>query len=189
MNIKRNTFFQKPLITHTHLYLVRYGFALMLVFFMSMNAYSQEEDSIIQRNAVFYELAGVGGAHTINYERIFQWKPLINYSARIGLGFSEIIDYKGDFNPNIIIPVLVNISIGKHHKAEFGIGQAFSNVVDVDTKTGAPIRSSYLSTVFNIGYRFQRPDNPFLFRAEYTPIFEFNRDITHWAGISIGYLF
>ena len=138
---------------------------------------------------MFYEIAGVGGPHTINYERIFVGRKLISFSTRIGIGFSDFIDYHGDFNPNITIPALGNMSIGKYHKVEIGVGQAFSNIVEVNTTTGAPDRGSYLSTVFNLGYRYQRPDKPFLFRAAYTPIIEFNQKFTHWAGVSIGYLF
>tara|TARA_B100000809_G_C14997676_1_gene480363 strand:+ start:84 stop:554 length:471 start_codon:yes stop_codon:yes gene_type:complete len=156
---------------------------------MSLNLYSQTQDSTLQRNAVFYEFAGVGGAHTMNYERIFVGKKLVSFSARIGIGFSDLIDYYGHFNPNMTIPALINMSIGKKHKVEVGVGQALSSIPEVNTKTGDPDRGSYFSTVFNLGYRYQRPGKPFLFRVAYTPIIEFNEKFTHWVGVSIGYLF
>ena len=163
--------------------------ALVVLFLTTLNIYSQAQDSILQRNAVFYEIAGVGGPHTINYERIFVGKKLISFSARIGIGFSDLIDYHGRLNPNITIPALANMSIGNKHKVEIGAGQALSNIVEANTQTGAPDRRSYFSTVFSLGYRYERPDKPFLFRAAYTPIIEFNQRFTHWAGVSIGYLF
>jgi hypothetical protein len=189
MSINKQLFLPSYYISFKQVYFMKNRISLVVLFLISLSVYSQEQDSSRQRNAVFYEIAGVGGPHTINYERIFVGRKLISFSTRIGMGFSDFIDYHGNFNPNITIPVLVNMSIGKKHKAEIGVGQSFSNIVEVNTTTGAPDRGSYFSTVFNLGYRYEKPGKPFLFRVGYTPIIEFNKRLVHWAGLSIGYLF
>lgn len=161
----------------------------MILLILTLKGYSQEKADSINRNAIFFEMGGAGGSHSMNYERRFELNQMIDLSARGGFGFDNLVDYNGIFNPDIVIPVMLGMMCGENHKLELGVGQTFSNLIETDIDTGEPARMSNFSTTFNIGYRYENPRKNILIRAGYTPYIEFNETYKHWAGVSIGFLF
>lgn len=156
---------------------------------LSTDGFAQKDTIPSRRNAIFFEIGGAAGAHSMNYERAFNMQPKMDLGLRIGLSVSNILDYNGKFNPNIVIPAMVSGMYGRYHKLELGIGETFSSIIESNSGTGNPERRSNLSTTFNIGYRYQNPHSRVMFRAGYTPYIEFNERFKHWGGISIGYNF
>jgi len=133
-------------------------------------------------------MGGAGGSHSMNYERVVSLVPRLDLNARIGIGFDNLIDYNGNLNPDVALPVMATVMYGNHHKIEGGIGQTFSNTIETSINTGEPIRMSNFSTTFYLGYRYQNPAKRLLLRAGYSPYIEFNESYKHWLGVSIGFM-
>lgn len=164
--------------------------ALMLFFvFVSFSSNAQQDSAGYKKNAIYFEFGGSGGDHSTNYERIVKHMPMTDIAVRAGMGYSNIIDYKDDFNPNMVFPFMAIFTYGKNHKIEAGVGQTYSSTIETDIHTGEPARMSNFSTIFNIGYRYQNPSKRILIRAGYTPYIEFNEKYHNWAGVSIGFIF
>lgn len=162
----------------------------LVLFLLTPCAVRSQNDSVSHRkNAIYFEIGGAQGAHSMNYERIIKLKPLFDLNLRAGYGFDNLIDYNGNFNPDFALPVMAGASYGLKHKVECGVGQTFSNTIETDIQTGEPTRQSNFSTTFYLGYRYQNPEKRLLFRAGYSPIIEFNDRYKHWAGVSIGFIF
>lgn len=140
-------------------------------------------------NAIYMEVLGKGGYGSVNYERMFAACYGLRPGIRIGLGSYNIRDFKGALNPDLIIPVSLNIRYGTTHSLEFGAGQTFSSIVQADPDGWQPKRVSRLSAGFMLGYRYQKVSGGFVLRAGYTPVWEFYRRFVHWGGVSFGYAF
>jgi hypothetical protein len=67
---------------------------MLSLLFLTFKGYSQEKADSIKRNAIFFEIGGAGGSHSMNYERRFQLVPLFDVSARAGFGFDNLIDFE-----------------------------------------------------------------------------------------------
>lgn len=160
-------------------------FLLLLTF----TTFAQQETSDSMKNAIYFEMGGAGGSHSMNYERVFRIIPKLDAAARGGFGFDNLIDFSDKFNPNFVLPVMAILTYGNNHKIEAGVGQTYSSTIETEVSTGDPARMSNFSTTFNIGYRYQNPDKRLLIRAGYTPYIEFNERFVHWAGVSIGFIF
>jgi len=162
---------------------------LLFLFFIPFLVSAQQDAGGDKKNAIYFEMGGAGGSHSMNYERVFNLIPKLNASARGGFGFDNLIDYSDKFNPNFVLPVMAILTYGNNHKIEAGVGQTFSSTIETEVSTGDPARMSNFSTTFNIGYRYQNPDKRILIRAGYTPYIEYNERYVHWAGVSIGFIF
>ena len=162
---------------------------LLILLFGTYTGIAQQDTASQNKNAIYFEMGGAGGSHSMNYERALNLKPKVKLNIRGGFGFDNWKDYNGKFNPDIVLPFMANLTFGKNHKIEGGIGETFSNTNETDIDTGNPRRMSNLSTTFNIGYRYQNPAKRLLFRAGYTPYIEFNERFQHWFGLSIGFIF
>jgi hypothetical protein len=168
---------------------MRFCAGIIMMLFLSNSVLAQKDTTVRLKNAIYFEMGGAGGSHSMNYERIIAIKPLLDINLRGGFGFDNLIDYKGDFNPDFAMPFMAGATYGNNHKAECGIGQTFSNTIETDIQTGEPARMSNFSTTFYIGYRYQNPDKRLLFRAGYSPFIEFNEQFKNWVGVSIGFVF
>lgn len=151
--------------------------------------FSQKDSTQLAQNIIFVEAAGSGGYGSINYERVLFSKKYLMFSTRLGFGTYHINDYTNNFNPDILLPLLINGCYGKNHKIELGLGQTFANIVQADNTDFKPKRVTNLHTIFSVGYRYQKDTGGIFFRCVYTPIIEFNSSFRHWAGISFGYSF
>jgi hypothetical protein len=180
-------------------------FILFVISGFSNHVAAQEEAEVFTaKNVVYAELLGNAGLYAVNYGRIFYQKDKLKLMG--GLGFS-MIPLKGfePFYPNFwspVIPVEFSAFWGKsRHHLELGIGSyVFQNrkywfdpefpptyireIVHWDT-----------SVTMRIGYRYQKPEGGFFFRAGYTPRVDFTsfefaeervRFIPLGVGISLG---
>ena len=168
------------------------AFTSVVLFCLSTPLLAQKsKDSIVfKKNAVFYELAGSGGRHSINYERSFVIKQSkFTGSVRGGLSLSNYRDFDGNFNPDFTLPLMANLMYGAKHRGEIGVGQTLSSIVEGNTNTGDPKRGNHFNTTFNIGYRYQRQNGGPMVRVGYTPVINFRGEYKHWFGASIGFTF
>lgn len=175
--------------TKSRITCLNYSGCLLLLLLISYSGYAQQDSTDYRKNAIYFEMGGAGGSHSMNYERSFPLIPLLDLTARGGFGFDNLLDFDGNFNPNVVFPFMAGLKYGNIHKVEIGIGQTFSSTIETDIHTGEPGRMSNFSTTFNIGYRYQNPRKNILIRAGYTPYIEFNETFKNWAGVSIGFLF
>jgi hypothetical protein len=166
--------------------LFKWGIIWIFFWGLSHKSYSQTAPS---RHHIFLELGGVGGYGSFNYERIALLKNHSWVALRVGVSTYRIKDFTLSFNPDIIIPFTVNGCLGKQHKVEIGVGNTYSNIVHADQKDGSPQRVIRMSTIFSMGYRYQKSSKGPVFRCVYTPIIENHSRVRHWAGMSIGYAF
>jgi len=154
-----------------------------VVLFLAIHFISAAQSTPVKLNGVYFEIAGVGGGNSINYERRFILKDsTLRIAARVGLNIYNITDFENSFNPNLVIPFMPTLLIGQTHNAEIGIGQSFASVVKTDA--GDSYRDNDLYTIFNVGYRYQK--NLFLFRVGYTPILSYQGEYKNWFGMSFG---
>jgi len=141
------------------------------------------------RNSLYLEVGGVGGYGSVNFERvIYDWKNL-TFAIRAGASAYHLRDYTNRINPSLVFPVAVNVHFGKNHKIELGAGLSLTSIVYGDLSEQRKERREDLHSHLNFGYRYQRKTKGLFFRCGYTPIFELNKSLKHWAGVSIGYSF
>lgn len=156
---------------------------------ISHETFSQKDAAHIARNLLYLEVGGVGGYGSVNYERVVFGKKNLMFGMRFGMSTYHIKDYTNKFNPDILMPLLVNGYYGKNHKIELGIGQTFASIIHANITDFKPTRITNFHTNFSIGYRYQKNTGGIVFRFAYTPIIDFNNYFRHWVGVSCGYSF
>ncbi len=152
----------------------------------------------IARHAVFLELGGNGIAYSVNYDRLISYSENFKTSVRGGV-FAQW------WNGGAVgFPVEINGLIGKkQHFLEVGLGGMYSYGVE-GIKWKAPNEQgkegyenySAFHVSSRVGYRLQKAEGGFFFRAAYTPMVriytnnpqeEQNPDwFGHWFGIGVG---
>lgn len=144
--------------------------------------------TFIRRNSVQFDLGGPGFIYSLNYERM-----LINGRRKktaIQIGASYYPPSTGI--RDIWIPIGVNeLFSRREHHLEVGLGWIIIREASRDSENEVVEWSwSYMMSA-RIGYRYQRPDGKFVFRAAFTPLFEFEgtREIHPFGGVSFGYSF
>lgn len=141
-----------------------------------------------RRNSVQFDLGGPGLIYSFNYERMLINGRRKKTAIQIGASY---------YPPNsgirdIWIPIGVNelFSRSEHH-LEVGLGWIIIREASRDSEN--EVVDWFWSTMMfaRLGYRYQRPDGKFIFRAAFTPFFEFEgtREIHPSGGVSIGYSF
>lgn len=175
---------------------LRSNLVIILILMVGNYALSQSQ----YKNGVFFELGGVGGPYSLNYERQF------NSSIAGRIGFC----YLGN---DLLIPLAIVKVFGetKHH-FEVNLGVTlYRYKVTAGSRTVQSIggnqqvvqqqldeyqyNSLYL-TCF-VGYRYQKPDRRFFIRVGASPMWRFynsdelsnNYGFVPWAGTSFGYKF
>jgi hypothetical protein len=147
------------------------------------------------KNSLQFELFGHGLLYSVNYERI-----LINnskFKTAVSAGASYLPPETGFIGLWLPITFSEIISFNKHH-VEVGIGSVitrdrklYKDVLFQKEKVWGAFGS------FELGYRYQKPDGRFLFKAAFTPFIEFfNTDIRRLdaeiypsGGLTFGYCF
>jgi hypothetical protein len=148
-----------------------------------------------QNNTIYLELLGNGLVYSLNYDRMVT----DNISVRAGYGGLTISERSSDpsgfgiITEEIkitMIPVLANYLRGEgKHKLEIGGGIVLvsldytGNVADVDFSLGA---DGAIPTA-NLGYRYQKPEGGFFFKASLCPFFA--ETMVTSAGLGLGYSF
>lgn len=143
-------------------------------------AFSFGQDESNKTTSIFLEIAGSGGFGSINYERQFYKRNIIELSWRVGFSMTPIDRNNGTA---LIFPVMVNSLIGKSaHKLELGIGQG----ITITTK-GSP----FILGLASVGYRYQADNSNWFYKINYTPIISylFDVQVQQWGGIGVGYRF
>ena len=143
-----------------------------------------EETAPTARNAFYIELLGNGLLYSVNYDRLFADQ----ISGRVGL---MVIGAANDSSAAAVIaaPIMANYLFGRgnsHFEAGVGITLmtgAVENVEEIEDEGF----SGAVGTA-TLGYRYQRPDGGFIFRAGLTPFFG-RGGIVPWFGLSFGYGF
>ncbi len=118
----------------------------------SIYGQNTEDTSRIAKNTVHLELLGNAGIYSFNYDRILLSKNTFKISGRIGL--SLVFLQAGT------CPIEFSFLFGKKNNLEIGLGYTF--FVDSNSNKNI-IRNS--PCVFNLGYRFQKPNGGFFFKT------------------------
>ena len=150
----------------------------------------QAQGGVPYRSLIFLEIGGLGGIGSINYQHDIALNDHLAIGFRGGLGTVHLMDYRRKFNPDLIVPLSVQMLYGRIHRIEMGIGQTIANYPVADLKR-LPIhtRATHFSTTFSAGYRFDHPQTRLFYRCTYTPYVEKNKHFKHWGALSIGYAF
>jgi hypothetical protein len=137
--------------------------AVLLVLASATAAAAQEAP----RRGVYFELLGNGGVLSINYEQ--RLRPRV--AGRIGVGAWAAEDFWSDNEVTVVsFPVTVSWITGDgNHHLESGGGILVGHKSETRGPDG-PFAS--LTGIF--GYRYQKPQGGFLFRAGLTPFIPLN---------------
>lgn len=171
------------------------------------NVFAQAEAEIFTaKNSVYAEIGGNSGGYALNYARIFHQKGRLKISA--SAGFSMLHRRAGEpISPSYWAPVFpaeITAFLGRsRHHFEFGTGFFAKQERDYIFEADLPDRireKSYWDKFITarIGYRCQKPDGGFFFRAGYTPMVGFYNSVSaekpvvfypFGVGISLGISF
>ena len=146
-----------------------------------------------KKNSIQVEAFGHGLIYSVNYERVVLNFPHFKTMAQIGLGYfppkTGLIQFW--------VPVLFTqlFSFNQHH-IELGGGHVY---IDHASPLGDNNLRTFLTGGFltaRLGYRFQKPDGRWIFRAAFTPFAEFfgswnlsQIGIYPSGGLAVGYGF
>lgn len=175
---------------------------LIVLFTSSMSLAQSDTLNTVARNTVFAELGGMGFLYSVNYDHLLTVNNHFRTSLRGGLtGWWWRGGAMG-------IPVAFSGQWGKgKHFAEFGIGAMYSYGIEGETvrEGRGSGRDEYINyggvhLFGQLGYRLQKPEGGFFFRATFTPWMlaytnleheevEYPSRISRWVGISLGHTF
>lgn len=140
------------------------------------------------KNSIQLELIGHGLFYSLNYERIILNGENLKTSGQVGLAYYPP---KTDLR-DVWIPVLLHeiISCDSKNHIEFGLGYVFINEGLRSMENEIVAREWNGMLTGRIGYRYQKSGGRFIFRAGFTPLYEFEGNEFHpLGGISFGYNF
>lgn len=152
---------------------------------VAQNAENQKKT----RNLLFFEAGGSGGYGSINYEYLVKKIDKLKLSVRIGASSYHLNDYTNKFNPDIVIPIVINAYYGIKHNIDFGLGQTITNIVYADNSDYKPKRKNNFNTNLSIGYRYQKEEGGIMFKIAYAPMIENNYMFRNWFLLAFGYAF
>lgn len=148
------------------------------------------------KNAVHLEALGHGVLYSVNYERLLFTGKRFQTAAQIGIGYYG----RNTSLVPLIAPITINerFRLKENHFIEAGIGVLFFD--DAYLESGGDNRGKYTidDIIFRLGYRYQSPNDKWVFRAAYTPTLFIWRvengptiieDFMSWPGVSVGYRF
>lgn len=137
------------------------------------------------RNAVYGEIGGSAIGLSVNYERGFteRWKGRIGASVVTG-------ESEEDTDTTFLVPLTASwishpalnhhLELGGGVTVVFGDRQDFYSIGDDDEQFSTAIGTAI------IGYRYQKPEGGFQFRAALTPLIG-GGEVFPWIGVSFGY--
>lgn len=151
--------------------------------------YSQSNEEKNYKNSCYLELFGIGGYASINYERLFWVENKLKSGLRSGFSIHNLKDFRGKLNPDLTFPFSFLVFYGSKHNIEAGIGATITSTTSANLPKNEPERFTGLHPNLTIGYRYQKTDGRFIFRANYSPVLQYLKKYTHWGGVSAGYAF
>jgi hypothetical protein len=172
---------------------------LSMIVVLSSAAVAQ---STAARNSLYAEGAGNGMIYSANYDRLLTE----SFGARVGVSYTAPEEVS-----IVTFPLMAYYLIGSgSSKLELGLGacvilQPERQSVSFAGSTEDDIKGNGVLGTATVGYRYQRAEGGFVFRAGLTPFFgKFVHDISRggyedvtenvfrfkiWGGISVGYAF
>ena len=134
----------------------------------------------LSMNNIYAELhIGLFTQVVLNYERQIYLGEKVSWYGRLGLGYGGMIDgIDGGFGGWGGLGAITMLTGKKNNHFELNAGSFFGyNAIDwFEVDKDEP----FIFPIFNVGYRYQKPDGGFIFRA--------NAGIIS-LGLSIGYAF
>jgi hypothetical protein len=168
---------------------------ICLSFFSTKLLAQIDAEPKVAKNAVYLEIGGNGMFYSFNYDRVFYQKGAFKSAARAGVSLFPV-NIIGKNYLAYILPLEVTAMLGrsKHH---LEIGTGVSPYLAPATNRGFdPEFERYRVAAimpFRLGYRYQKKEGGFFFRAAYTPFIEFSSHFnigTHfyllYGGLSMG---
>lgn len=145
------------------------------------------------KNAGFIELGGNAGLYSLNFDRIYYYKDKFKVSARVGFApyfNGYYIEQEYVLENNFIL-------FTNPHHLELGLGATLQR--RHNERPGQIDNYFWENIIFGVarcGYRYQKQDDGFFFRAGLTPVimsddaegFHSNY-FQFWAGVSFGISF
>lgn len=163
-------------------------FPLLMVLAMAFPGAAQETN-----NAVYFELGGSAIVPSFNYERRLteQWFGRIGLTVVTGETTTSIGETESD--TTFIVP-LTGSWVSRpemNHHLELGGGVTIAggdrqNLFEFGDDDGDEENFSTAFVTGIVGYRYQKPEGGFQFRAAFTPVAG-GGDFLPWAGVSFGY--
>lgn len=176
-----------------------------LIFLSVFNIKGQKintDDSLkisCKKNSVYIELGGTGGVYSICYDRLFDIKEKKKNSFSIGLSYLQGVIYGNDLRI-FALPFSRNTIYFKY--LEIGLGLTPTLIADIKPAyQHGNVFGSYtelnpmLFLTPKLGFRYQKNDGGFFFRAALTPMISLisnpflNHRVYPWAGLSFGKTF
>lgn len=131
---------------------------------------AQQTEPFYFKNNLQLELGGHGLIYSLNYERIFVNATKMKMTTKVGVSYygpeSGVIGFWLPFSVNGLW------SFDLHH-VEFGIGQVITKEKIGEARGNSVDDWDMLGTMI-LGYRWQKPEGRFLFRAVFTPFLVIN---------------
>jgi hypothetical protein len=145
------------------------------------------------KTAAFIELGGNAGLYSLNIDRIYYYKKILKISARFGFA----PHFNGIYIEQIYVLENNFILFTNPHHLELGLGATLQRRYNErPNQIDNYIWENIVFSVARIGYRYQKQDEGFFFRAGLTPaIMSIDAEGFHsnyfqfWAGLSVGVSF
>lgn len=145
-------------------------------------------------NAVYFELGGSGGLWSVNAER-----ALGNLRLRAGFASWSVGDSFGAGTDDYVtVPLTISLLRGQgNHRMEVGGGVTVGSTSFRSALDDSEQRSGFTTLTGILGYRYQKPQGGFLFRAVVVPMYGFgsadaaypDKGFFPSAGLSFGFAF
>lgn len=138
------------------------------------------------RNAAYFELGGSAVVPSFNYERRLNERWFGRVGASVITGETE-----NDSDTTFVVPLTASYVTrpADNHHLEVGGGLTVSAGDEQDWYDFGDDDDEQFAAVFVtglVGYRYQKPQGGFQFRAVFTPVMG-GGDLLPWAGVSFGY--
>lgn len=170
----------------------------ILVVFLTLQVKAQLETPGSFRKAIFIEAFGQGLQASVNYNMRLMLGAQDGIGFRVGVGgiftCTANADAGNEMKGVLAFPIGLNYLMGKNKssfEAGLGLTPHYADTV-IDSPTNPEIieengwgANGYL----NVGYRFQPPDNGFMFRLNWTPVISSTGFLAQNFGVSAGYSF
>ncbi|QNR25164.1 hypothetical protein [Croceimicrobium hydrocarbonivorans] len=158
--------------------------SLILFFFLSQLLPAQTAPrEKLKKNSIYLEFLGSAPLlYNLSYDRLWTSEGKLRFSTAIGLQYIFDTEIDGALKSDFSISPQVNLLYGKKHNLEIGIGAAL------------PFGPNDIVFPLRIGYRFQKSEGGFFFKAAFTPIYfpgsnSLGMLFLPWAGVAAGYSF
>ena len=176
-------------------------FLLIIFFIFNVVLVFGQHDSINQnhsKNTVYFEMLGNSIGYSLNYDRLLISSEKFKTAGRIGLSYFPPVIPPEHF---IVMPIEISelILLGrKKHYFEIGAGLTL-NYQLYQGNNNSYFGNDYINrslktiAVFRLGYRYQKENGGFFWKAGLTPLYEItnNNDermiVPNMFGIAVGY--